>query len=417
MRLFFSKRELKLRKKRTIVAVICMVGVLGIYWWLSRPREAVPQLPTVVVESVTKDDMEIFGEYVGRIRAQQFVEIRARVEGYLENMLFAEGTYINKNQVLFVINQDLYRAKADKARAQLKKDEAQVLKADRDFKRIRPLSEQNAVSQLDLDNAEAAYESALATMAMSEADLAQAELELGYTVVRSPLSGHISERNVDLGTLVGPGGKSLLATIVKSDTVLVDFSMTALDYLKSKERNINLGQRDSTRSWQPNITITLADNTVYPFKGYVDFAEPQVDPQTGTFSVRAEMPNPKQVLLPGQFTKVKLLLDVREGALVVPMKAVTIEKGGAYIYALRKNGTVEKRFVELGPEVENKVVVERGLAAGETIVVEGIHKLTPGIKVRLSEETPQAQDSVKNHAKDSVKKHAKDSAKDYKNKK
>ncbi len=219
------------------------------------------------------------------------------------------------------------------------------------MKRIRPLYEQNAASQLDLDNAEAAYESAVATVAMSEADLAQAELELGYTIVRSPLSGHISERNVDLGTLVGPGGKSLLATIVKSDTVLVDFSMTALDYLKSKERNINLGQQDSTRSWQPNITITLADNTVYPYKGYVDFAEPQVDPQTGTFSVRAEMPNPKQVLLPGQFTKVKLLLDVREGALVVPMKAVTIEKGGAYIYTMRKDDTVEKRFIELGPEV------------------------------------------------------------------
>lgn len=140
------------------------------------------------------------------------------------------------------------------------------MKAERDLKRIRPLFEQNAASQLDLDNAEAAYESAEATVAMSEADLAQAELELGYTIVRSPLSGHISERNVDLGTLVGPGGKSLLATIVKSDTVLVDFSMTALDYLKSKERNINLGQQDSTRSWQPNITITLADNTVYPFK-------------------------------------------------------------------------------------------------------------------------------------------------------
>ena len=113
--------------------------------------------------------------------------------------------YVNKNQVLFVINQDQYRAKADKARAQLKKDEAQALKAERDLKRIRPLFEQNAASQLDLDNAEAAYESAEATVAMSEADLAQAELELGYTIVRSPLSGHISERNVDLGTLVGPG--------------------------------------------------------------------------------------------------------------------------------------------------------------------------------------------------------------------
>ena len=333
-------------------------------------------------------------EGTGPNRAQQFVEVRARVEGYLENMLFAEGTYVNKNQVLFVINQDQYRAKADKARAQLKKDEAQALKAERDLKRIRPLYEQNAASQLDLDNAEAAYESAVATVAMSEADLAQAELELGYTIVRSPLAGHISERNVDLGTLVGPGGKSLLATVVKSDTVLVDFSMTALDYLKSKERNINLGQQDSTRSWQPNITITLADNTVYPYKGYVDFAEPQVDPQTGTFSVRAEMPNPKQVLLPGQFTKVKLLLDVREGAILVPMKAVTIEKGGAYIYTMRKDDTVEKRFIELGPEVGNNVVVERGLAVGETIVVEGFHKLTPGMKVRISQPETEVKDTT-----------------------
>lgn len=126
--------------------------------------------------------------------------------------------------------------------------------------------------------------------------------------------------------MVGPGAKSLLATVVKSDTVLVDFSMTALDYLKSKERNIEIGRQDSTRSWQPNITITLADNTVYPYKGYVDFAEPQVDPQTGTFSVRAEMPNPNRVLLPGQFTKVKLLLDVREGAVAVPQKAVTMKR-------------------------------------------------------------------------------------------
>ena len=311
MRLFFSKHELKLRRKRTIAAVVCMVIVLGVYWILTRPQKAAPEMPTVIVEPVIKDDVEIFGEYVGRIRAQQFVEVRARVEGYLENMLFAEGTYVNKNQVLFVINQDQYRAKADKARAQLKKDEAQALKAERDLKRIRPLYEQNAASQLDLDNAEAAYESAVATVAMSEADLAQAELELGYT-------------------------------------------------------------------------ITLADNPVYPYKGYVDFAEPQVDPQTGTFSVRAEMPNPKQVLLPGQFTKVKLLLDVREGAIVVPMKAVTIEKGGAYIYTMRKDDTVEKRFIELGPEVGNNVVVERGLAVGETIVVEGFHKLTPGMKVRAS---------------------------------
>ena len=329
--------------------------------------------------------MEIYGEYVGRVRAQQFVEVHARVEGYLENMLFAEGTYVEKGQTLFVINRGQYKAKADKAAAQLKKDEAQEQQTKRQLERIRPLYEQNAASRLDLDNAIAAYETAKAAVAMSKADLAQAELELGYTTVKSPLSGQISERHVDVGTLVGPGRKSLLATIVKSDTVLVDFSMTSLDYLKSKERKVDIGQKDANRSWQPNVTITLADNTIYPFKGLVDFAEPQVDPRTGTFSVRAEMPNPDRVLLPGQFTKVKLLLDVREKATVAPLKSVIIEKGGAYIYVMRRDSTVEKRFIELGPEFNNNVVVERGLVAGENIVTEGYHKLVPGMKVRVTD--------------------------------
>lgn len=377
MRLFYTKRELALKKKRTALAVLCIALVIGVYLIATHRSEPEPELPTVVVAPATQKDVEIYGEYVGRVRAQQFVEVRARVEGYLEKMLFAEGTYVNKDQVLFVINQDQYKAKADKVRAQLKKDEAQALKAKRDLERIRPLYKQNAASQLDLDNAIAAYETAVASVGMSKADLDQAELELGRTVVRSPIAGHISERHVDLGTLVGPGAKSLLATVVKSDTVLVDFSMTALDYLKSKERNVLLGQKDDTRSWQPNVTITLADNTVYPHKGLVDFA----DPRTGTFSVRAEMPNPNRVLLPGQFTKVKLLLDVREHSIVVPMKSVIIEKGGAYIYVMRRDNIVERRFIELGPEVGNQVVVERGLAANENIVTEGFHKLTPGVKV------------------------------------
>ena len=382
MRLFFTKKEMAFKKKRTAIAVIGIGLFIGIYLIVTHRSEPEPELPTVVIAPATQQDVEIYGEYVGRVRAQQFVEVRARVEGYLEQMLFAEGTYVNKNQVLFVINQDQYRAKADKARAQLKKDEAQAQKAKRDLERIRPLYEQNAASQLDLDNAIAAYETAEASVGMSRADLDQAELELGRTIVRSPIAGHISERHVDLGTLVGPGAKSLLASVVKSDTVLVDFSMTALDYLKSKERNVLLGQKDSTRSWQPSVTITLADNTVYPHKGLVDFAEPQVDPRTGTFSVRAEMPNPNRVLLPGQFTKVKLLLDVREHSTVVPMKSVIIEKGGAYIFVMRRDSTVERRFIELGPEFQNQVVVERGLVANENIVTEGFHKLTPGMKVK-----------------------------------
>ena len=371
--------------KQTVYTVIGIIVIIAVYWFLTREKAVEPEAPIVSVTPAQQQDVEIYGEYVGRIRAQQFVEVRARVEGFLEQMLFAEGTHVKKNQVLFVINQDQYRAKVDKASAQLKKDEAQARKTERDLERIRPLYEQNAASQLDLDNAIAAYETAVASVGMSQADLDQAEQELGYTVVRSPIAGQISERHVDLGTLVGTSGKSLLATIVKSDTVLIDFSMTALDYLKSKERNIIIGQKDSTRSWQPTVTITLPDNSVYPYKGLVDFAEPQVDPKTGTFSVRAEMNNPEHVLLPGQFTKVKLLLEVRENATVIPQKALIIEKGGAYIFVMRKDSTAEKRFIELGPEFGNNVVVERGLIPGEIIVDEGYHKLTPGIKMRVGE--------------------------------
>lgn len=206
-------------------------------------KEKEPEKVVVQMEKVGTDNLEIYGEYVGRIRARRFVEVRARVEGYLEKMLFEEGKRVQQNQPLFMINRAQYKARADKADAQLKKDLAQEAKAARDVERLRPLYEQKAASQLDLDNAVAAYESAKASVAMSRADLAQANLELGYTTVKSPVSGYISERYVDIGTLVGPGAKSLLATIVDSDTVLVDFSLTAQDYLRSLQRNVKLGEK------------------------------------------------------------------------------------------------------------------------------------------------------------------------------
>lgn len=369
------------KKTWLIIAVGAIAIATGLYFVL-RPKPVKPVYPTVEVETVETDSVNIYGEYVGRIRAQQFVEIHARVEGYLESMLFKEGSYIEKGQTLFVIDPRLYRAHVNKARAQLNKARAQAQKAERDLKRIKPLYAQKAASQLDLDNATAAYESANAEVIVSEADLTQAELTLGYTRVSSPISGYISERVADIGTLVGPsGGKSLLATVVKSDTVRVDFSMTALDYLRSKDRNVNLGGAEPSRKWNSYVTITLPDGSVYPHKGLVDFADPQVDPKTGTFSVRAEMPNPDRSLLPGEFTKVKVLLDVREQAIEVPTKALVVEKGGAYIYVVRPDSVVEKRFIETGPEVGNFTIVERGLAKGEKIVIEGYHKLSHGIKV------------------------------------
>lgn len=380
-----------MRRNYVILGAVFIAALIG-----GCKKEKELEKVVVKMEKAGTDNVEIYGEYVGRIRARQFVEVRARVEGYLENMLFEEGKRVERNQPLFIINRAQYKARADKADAQLKKDLAQEAKAERDVQRLRPLYVQKAASQLDLDNAIAAYESARASVAMSRADLAQANLELGYTTVRSPISGYISERYVDIGTLVGPGAKSLLATVVESDVVLVDFSLTAQDYLRSLQRNVKLGEKDTSRSWQPNITVTLADNSIYPIRGLVDFAEPQVDPKTGTFSVRAELANPERKLLPGQFTKVKLLLDVRENAVVVPAKAVVIEKGGAYVYVVRRDSTAEKRFIEIGPEVGNQVVVERGLGRGETVVTEGYHKITPGVLVIQEPEpaTETGKDSI-----------------------
>jgi len=371
----------KLPRWVILTAILVSVLLIGLIIYLKWPKPAPPVYPTVQAEPLMVEDVEIYVENAGKIKARQHVEIRARVEGYLERMFFEEGGYVEKNELLYSIDPKLYRARVEKASAQLKKDKALMQKAERDLQRIRPLYEQNAASQLDLDNAIAAYEAAQAEVVMSEADLAQAEIALSYTEVRSPISGFISESSADIGTLVGPGGKSLLATVVNSDTVEVNFSMTGLDYLKSKERNVNLGKRIEDRKWNPYVTITIADNREYPIKGMVDFADPKVDPNTGTFSVRAQMPNPDHILLPGQLTKVRLLMDVYENAIVIPSKALVIEKGGAYVFVLRKDDIVEKRFVELGPEVANKFVIERGLGADEMIIVEGFHKLSHGMRV------------------------------------
>lgn len=372
----------KLGKKAIFGIIAAAALAAGAILVLLRPKHVEEILPVVGIDTVRTRNVEIYGEFPGKIRAQQFVEVRARVEGYLEDMMFAEGTYVKKDQVLFIIDPKQYKAQVDRAEALVTKNKAIALKAERDLARIRPLYEQKAASQLDLDNAIAAYESAKADVQVSEANLTEARLALSYTTVRSPISGYISERHVDIGTLVGPGAQSLLANVVKSDTVLVEFKMTDLDYQKSKARNVNLGQKDTSRHWDPFVTITMADKSQYKYKGLVDFADPLVDAKSGTFSVRAEMPNPDRELLPGQFTNVRVLLDVRENAVAVPTKAITIEKSGSFIYVVKADASVEKRFIQTGPEVENTTIVERGLNPNEIIVVEGQHKLFHGTKVK-----------------------------------
>ncbi|GJM63167.1 efflux RND transporter periplasmic adaptor subunit [Persicobacter diffluens] len=362
-------------------------------------KKQTPPPPVVAVDSVATRDVEIFGDYVGRTEASLNVEIRARVDGFLEERLFQEGSYVRKGQVLYVIDQRPYLASVNQFKASLNQSEVEKQKARRDVARLKPLYEQNAASQLDLDNAQSALESAEARYMMNEAQLKQSQLELEYTKIQSPLDGYISKSNVDIGTLVGPGSNSLLASVLQLDPVRVNFNISVIDYLNAqrKKATSSLSQiSDSTRGWTPKVKITLPDNSEYNYDGRLNFVEPKVNPKTGTFEVQALVPNPDRIILPGQFTKVSLLLQVYEDVVVIPRKALLIEDGGAYVFIVRKDNTVERRMVETGTELDQEVLITRGLWEHEVYIKEGIHKVVPGQKVKAVHSFEAFEEALQN---------------------
>ncbi len=365
-----------------LIGVLIVVG-LSVWLLMRTPAPNFEKLPEVTVALVDTTRMEVFDEYDGTIRASQSVEVTARVEGILEKMLFKEGSYVTKGQALFIIDPKLYKAQVDRAQAQLDRAKALLDKAKRDLSRIRPLYVQKAASQLDLDNAEAAVECAEADVEICKVDLLEAQITLGYTRVAAPISGFISERMVDVGALVGPGGRSLLATIVRSDTVMVDFSMTSLEYLKSKDRNVNIRCDDGEclDRLPSYVTVLLADGSDYPYQGLVDFADPVVDTTTGTFSVRAEMPNPEGRLLPGEKTKVKVLLDVLQGIMTVPKEAVQSNGNEKYVYVISPEGAVDRRDIVVGGTIGKVTEVKRGLTPGEFVATDKFELLSKDSKV------------------------------------
>ncbi len=335
--------------------------------------------PVVEVEQITPENVSVYGEYPGRIRAAQTFEIHARVDGYLDNMFVHNGSSVRRGQTLFVIDPRLYKANADKARAQLSSAKAQELKTRRDLERIRPLFEKNAASQLDLDNAEAAYESAKADVAICEADLVTAETSLANTKVTAPVTGEIYCNVADIGSMVGPSGKSLLATIVRDDTVSIDFTMTARDYFNAKSQIICAGARDSVRCLDSFVTITLSDGSEYPYKAKVNFAAPTINPETGDFTLSAEMPNPQRKLMPGEVTRVNVLVTARNEACLIPVSAVKTENDSTFAYVLGNDNVISRRHIITGPVSGNRIIVEKGLAEGETIVVKPTDRIVDGM--------------------------------------
>ena len=372
-------------------------GIAAMLLWAlagcSDPVPEEPPAPTVLVEPVQVRTLPLYTGYVGRTEASQKVEVRARVPGFLERRTFTEGSEVQKGDLLFLIDRKPFEAKVRQLEAQVERRQASLAKTERDVNRLRPLYERNAASQLDYDNALSAREEAESELVSARAELEQAQLELSYTEIKAPLNGLVGAREVSTGALVGPGGKSLLTTVQQVDPMWVTFNMTATEYLKVRRAQETKG----TEEGEPVpvgslVDIYLPDGSLYEYSGDIEFTDPSINPRTATFQVRAEIDNPDRLLLPGQFVQVKLLRSYRYNALLVPEKSQVIEQGGAYVFVVGSDNIVEKRFIDVGGRHETSILVDRGLEEGEQVIVEGMHKVQHGQKVRIVDRDAEEQD-------------------------
>ncbi|WP_285162833.1 efflux RND transporter periplasmic adaptor subunit [Shewanella goraebulensis] len=336
----------------------------------------------VVVEQVNTATVPLFGNYVGVTQASLDVEVRARVDGFVQDKSFIEGSAIKEGALLYSIDNRPYLAVVNRLKANVESQQSVLDKSKRDVERLKPLYEQDATSQLDFDNAISVLSQARSSLAASKAELEEAELELSYTQITSPISGLVSRSEVDIGALVGSSGQSLLTRVKQVDPIYVTFNMSALDYLNARRRMTSYSEQQEAeaegKAVEGFVTITLPDNSEYRFLGDVGFTDPSVNPETGTFQVRAELPNPDRELLPGQYTNVRIKLNEVNNAIVIPQKATQVEQGGVYVMVVLPDNKVERRFIVIEHQGQMGVVVKSGLKAGELVIVEGMHRVRHG---------------------------------------
>jgi membrane fusion protein (multidrug efflux system) len=392
---------------------------------------ATAPVPVVVAPAIQKT-VPIFAEYTARADARDTVELRARVEAFLEKVHFEEGRPVKKGQLLFTLDKRKYEAAlqdakaklakaqaelefareqvtVDTAKAKLDQAKAQLGKADLDVNRLTPLAKEKAVPQQDLDNALVAQQvgrsnvdagkanfdttvllqkvgvdAATAAVAAAEAAVKNADLDLSYCTVTAPMDGLIGQRMVSPGNLVGRGEPTLLATISALDPLRVSFALSEAEYLTIFRR---MGK--SARNPVP-IELILADGTSHPHKGHVTIADRAVDQKTGTLTVVAEFPNPERIIRPGQFGKVRGAVNTAENATLIPQVAVMEQQSGKVVFVVDNESKVALRTVLLGDRYENLIIVKEGVKPGERVIAEGLQRLRPGMLVAPTEKPVSA---------------------------
>jgi membrane fusion protein (multidrug efflux system) len=343
-------------------------------------KEAPPPPPPaeVLVAEVVQKDVPIYIELVGSTLGSEDVEIRARVEGYLISINFTEGSFVRKGQPLYKIDPQPFLVAIDQAKANLATAQAGLEKTNNDVARYELLFPRQAVSKQELDNALSAQQAARAQVDARKAEVAQAQLDLGYTTITSPVDGVIGTTQRKVGSLVGRGESTLLNTVSQVNPILFRCSIAEAEYLRLARRG---GQDPKAAQKQANVELILADGTIFSHKGRLDAIERAVDPTTGTLTGQFAFPNPDRLLRPGQYGKARLATEVKEGALLVPQLAVQERQGLYSVMVVKPDATVEQRTVKAGERVGNLWIIDSGVKPGEKVIVEGLQKVQPGAKV------------------------------------
>jgi membrane fusion protein (multidrug efflux system) len=342
-------------------------------------QKTVPTPPPVdvVVAEVAQRDVPITSEWIGTTQGLVDAQVRAQVSGYLVSRNYHEGSLVKQGDLLFVIDPRPYRAALEAAQGQLGRAQAALAKAEQDVARYTPLAKEGAVSQQELDNAIQARNAGRAAVQSGRADLDKAKLDLSFTEIRSPITGIAGIAQAQVGDLVGPSTSDPLTVVSQMDPIQVVFPVSEREYLTYAKRR----EASAEPSRVGILRLVLADGSVYPYPGNVTVAGRAVDPKTGTLLLKGEFPNPGNVLRPGQYARVQAVLETRKAALLVPQRAVQELQGTYQVAVVGPDQKVEMRVVEPGPRTDGSWVIDKGLASGERVIVEGVQKVRTGVAV------------------------------------
>ena len=359
---------------------LAVAGASSLLAGCGKPPPKLPPPPLEVsIVTVQPRDVGISRDYIAQTQSSQAVNIQARVSGWLDKRVYTEGSVVKAGQVLFRMDQKPFQAQLDAANAALQRNQAALQVATANLNRTKPLAQQNALSQKDLDDAQGQYEQAAAAVEQSKAQVISAQLDLSYTVISSPVDGISSYAAVADGTYLNPQNAQLTTVSVLSP-MWVNFSLSENEYQRI-DNDIRAGRLVLPPDRNLTVEIQQVDGSLYPFTGRITFADPSYNPQTGTFLIRATVENPKGVLRPNQYVRARLKGAVRPNAILVPQRAVQQGAKGHFAWVVNRDGLAEQRPLMVGDWYGDSWFVDEGLNPGDRLVVDGGQRLSAGAKV------------------------------------